>query len=64
MVEIYEYPGFDTIKRYFDLKVYTLEDMKYFTDEHALSKEQFKKIVGKSYTETFKDEEDNEDDNE
>lgn len=62
MSNTFDYPGFDTIKRYYDLKLYDLDDMKLFTDGNAITKSDFKKIVGKSYKSVFEDKEEKEED--
>lgn len=47
----FNYPGFDTIKKYYDLNVYDNSYIKYFTDNYALSKEQYEEITGEPYPE-------------
>lgn len=51
MAIVFEYPGFETIKYFYDINVYDVETVKYFTDNNALTKEQFEEITGKEYPE-------------
>lgn len=42
---------FKTIKRYYDLKKYTNEEVKVFVDGGKITKEQYKLITGIDYVE-------------
>ena len=45
------YPGYDTIERYYDLNCYTKEDIQFFTQHNAITKEQYTEITGEDYPE-------------
>lgn len=47
----YKYPRVETIKRYYEDGYYSLEQMKFFTDNGALTKEEFEEMTGKEYPE-------------
>lgn len=46
-----KFPGYETIEKYYKLKIYTIEDIKYFTKHGALTIEEYKKMTGEDYTE-------------
>ena len=43
------YPGYETIKRYYDLNCYTNADIKFFTEHGAITSEQYKQITGEDF---------------
>ncbi|NMK54211.1 XkdX family protein [Staphylococcus capitis] len=44
------YPGFDSIKYFYDINCYT-EDIQTYVELDALTKEEYKKITGEEYPE-------------
>lgn len=44
-----KFDWFKTIKRYYDLKKYTNEEVKVFVDGEKISKEQYELITGVDY---------------
>lgn len=46
-----EYPGYETIKRYYDLNCYTIEDIHFYTKYGALTRDQYTEITGEYYKE-------------
>lgn len=47
-----KFPGYETIEKYYKLKIYTIEDIKYFTKHGALTVEEYEKMTGIEYTES------------
>ena len=45
------YPGFDSIKYFYDINCYTNEDIQTYVELDALTKEEYKKITGEDYPE-------------
>ena len=45
------YPGFDSIKYFYDINCYTNEDIQTYVELDALTKEQYKEITGEDYPE-------------
>ncbi len=45
------YPGYETIKRYYDLNCYTNKDIQFFAHHGAITKEQYKEITGEDLPE-------------
>lgn len=45
------YPGYETIKRYYDLNCYTNADIKFFAEHGAITSEQYKEITGEELEE-------------
>ena len=43
------YPGYETIKRYYDLNCYTNADIKFFAEHDAITLEQYKQITGEDF---------------
>lgn len=43
---------FETAKNYFDLKIYTVDDIRLFVQAERIAKEQFKEITGEDYDKT------------
>ena len=41
--------SFETAKNYFDLKIYTVDDIRLFVQAERITKEQFKEITGEDY---------------
>lgn len=46
-----KFDWFKTIKRYYDLKKYTDEEVKVFVDGEKISKEEYKQITNVDYVE-------------
>lgn len=42
---------FDMIERYYELKIYSDEDIKIFVQAGRITEDEFKKITGSEYTE-------------
>lgn len=40
---------FETAKNYFDLKIYTVDDIKLFVQAERITKEQYKEITKEDY---------------
>lgn len=45
------YPGYETIKGYYDLNCYTNADIKFFAEHGAITSEQYKQITGEDLAE-------------
>lgn len=43
------YPGFDSIKYFYDINCYTNEDIQTYVELNALDKVQYKKITGEDF---------------
>lgn len=40
---------FDMAKKYFDLKIYKVDDVRLFVEAERITKEQFKEITGENF---------------
>ena len=40
---------FEVAKKYFDLKIYKVDDVKLFVEAERITKDQFKEITGEDY---------------
>lgn len=40
---------FDMAKKYFDLKIYKIDDVRLFVEAERITKEQFKEITGENF---------------
>ncbi|MCE5001757.1 XkdX family protein [Staphylococcus pseudoxylosus] len=46
------YPGFDSIKYFYDINCYTNEDIQTYVTLDAIDKEQYEEITGEEYPES------------
>ena len=45
------YPGFDSIKYFYDINCYTNEDIQTYVELECITKEQYTEITGEDYPE-------------
>lgn len=46
------FPGFDSIKYFYDLKCYTKKEIKRYVELECITKEQYTQITGEYYPES------------
>ena len=46
------YPGFESIKYFYDINCYTDEDIQTYVELEAIDKEQYEEITGEEYSES------------